>query len=140
MGRIGHHRGVRTGVYRSAGRGPAADAGPGGPRPVAFARRLTHHLDGEPTLLDTMTWLLRTLVIRPHEAIAYSKLPEFTFRFRHEGGRLRMYPQPFGRFMPNDIRARAMTTLSTDLGLVATEDEMLSVTSDSRTLVDAVFS
>ena len=110
------------------------------PGPIAFAHRLSLHLDDDPALLDTMTWLLRTLVIRPHEAIAYSKLPEFTFRFRHEGGRLRMYPQPFGRFTPNDIRARAMTTLSTDLGLVAPEGEMLAVTPDGRTLVDAVFS
>lgn len=110
------------------------------PGPIAFARRLTVHVDDEPTLLDTMTWLLRTLVIRPHEAIAYSKLPEFTFRFRHEGGRLRMYPLPFGRFMPNDIRARAMTTLSTDLGFVAPDGELLAVTPDGRALVDAVFS
>jgi hypothetical protein len=109
------------------------------PGPVAFARRLSGHLDDEPTLLQTMEWLLRTLVIRPHEAIAYSKLPEFTFRFRHEGGRMRMYPQPFGRFILNDIRSRAMTTLSTDLGLVALDGDTLVVTSAGRTLVDSVF-
>ena len=109
------------------------------PGPVAFARRLSGHFDDEPVVLQTMEWLLRTLVIRPHEAIAYSKLPEFTFRFRHEGGRMRMYPQPFGRFILNDIRSRAMTTLSTDLGLVALDGDTLVVTSAGRTLVDSVF-
>lgn len=109
------------------------------PGPVAFAHRLSGHLSGKPALVDTMAWLLRTLVIRPHEAIAYSKLPEFTFRFRHEGGRLRMYPQPFGRFILNDIRSRAMTTLATDLGLVALEGDALAVTGDGRALIDAVF-
>ena len=35
----------------------------------------------KPTLADTLAWLARRYVISAHEQIAYSKLPEFTFRF-----------------------------------------------------------
>ena len=40
---------------------------------------------------DALEWALKTFVLGPHEVIAYSKLPESTFRFCWEEGRLRFY-------------------------------------------------
>ena len=41
----------------------------------------------EPSVAEALEWALRAFVIGPHEVIAYSKLPESTFRFCWEEGR-----------------------------------------------------
>ena len=46
----------------------------------------------EPSVAEALEWALRTFVTGPHEVIAYSKLPESTFRFCWEESRLRFYP------------------------------------------------
>ncbi|HEY5196510.1 MAG TPA: hypothetical protein VIJ51_05735 [Solirubrobacteraceae bacterium] len=51
-----------------------------------------------PTLGDALGWALKTFFLGPHEVIAYSKLPESTFRFCWEEGRLRFYPAGHDRF------------------------------------------
>jgi hypothetical protein len=87
------------------------------PAPLAIAQYVAAHLTERPTLGETMLWVIQRFVLRPHETIAYSKLPEFTFRFRHEGARLRTYPLPHDRFGLNNIRAGTMATLTQDLGM-----------------------
>ena len=78
-----------------------ASASPGSPgSPPA----IDGHLKADPTVHDTMAWLVRAIVLWPHEAIAYSKLPELTFRFRWESGRLRFYDLRPERFGLTDIR------------------------------------
>jgi hypothetical protein len=109
------------------------------PGPLAIAQRLTRHLTGGPHLRDTILWLLRAFVLRPHETIAYSKLPEFTFRFRHEGGRLRFYPLSFARFGLNNIRASTLASLSTDLGLATTDPSGRRLTPEGDQLIARAF-
>jgi hypothetical protein len=64
-----------------------------------------------------MWWLVERFVLQVHERIAYSKLPEFTFRFRWEEGLLRFFDLGIGRFPLAAIRMRAFGLLSNDLGL-----------------------
>lgn len=78
---------------------------------------LTIHLGDSPTVADTLEWLTRVAIIRPHETIAYSKLPDFTFRFRWEEGRLRFYDNGVWRFDVADPRRNSMAWISRDLGL-----------------------
>jgi hypothetical protein len=87
------------------------------PSLLHFVYLFERHLEDEPTLGDTVNWLTRRFVISAHEQIAYSKLPEFTFRFRWEDGRLRFYTLDLGRFDLADIRRAAMSQISEDVGL-----------------------
>ena len=83
-----------------------------------FTAWLAEHLKGEPTVHDTMAWLIRAIIIWPHEAIAYSKLPELTFRFRWESGRLRFFDLRPERFGLTDIRRDPLGRLAADVGLL----------------------
>ena len=56
-------------------------------------------------------------IIPVHERIGYSKLPEFTFRFRWEDGLLRFYDQGMGRFPLAGIRHEPLASLTHDLAL-----------------------
>lgn len=93
----------------------------GGERQPGLAQLTTwiaEHLKTNPTIHDTMAWLVRAIVLWPHEAIAYSKLPELTFRFRWESGRLRFYDLRPERFGLTDIRRDPLGRLAADLGLL----------------------
>ncbi|WP_412076064.1 hypothetical protein ACLF6K_09825 [Streptomyces xanthophaeus] len=87
------------------------------PSLARVAAELRAHLAPEPTLGETVWWLLRRFVLDVHERIAYSKLPEFTFRFRWEQGLLRFYDLPAGGLSPAGIRAEVLASLTGDLGL-----------------------
>ena len=82
-----------------------------------MAAGLRTHLDGDPTVADTLWWLISRFVVPVHERIAYSKLPEFTFRFRWEDGLLRFYDLGAGRFPLAAIRDQSLALLTWDLGL-----------------------
>jgi hypothetical protein len=71
----------------------------------------------EPSVAEALEWALREFVIGPHEVIAYSKLPESTFRFCWEEGRLRFYPTGHDRFTASGARRNALSSLTEDLGL-----------------------
>jgi len=71
----------------------------------------------EPSVAEALGWALREFVIGPHEVIAYSKLPESTFRFCWEEGRLRFYPTGHDRFTASGARRNALSSLTEDLGL-----------------------
>ncbi len=77
---------------------------------------LEAHLADAPTVADTFWWLVQRFVIRVHERIAYSKLPEDTFRFRWEDGRVRFYDNGIGRFPLAAIRYDPLALISRDLG------------------------
>ena len=85
---------------------------------------LRTHLADSPMIGDTLWWLVSRFVIPVHERIAYSKLPEFTFRFRWEDGLLRFYDHGQGRFPLAAIRNEPLAYLTWDLGFWdATEDD-----------------
>jgi hypothetical protein len=106
---------------------------------LQFLYLFDRHLEERPTLAQTLAWLTRRFVINAHEQIAYSKLPEFTFRFRWEDGRLRFYTLGLGRFQLADIRRAAMTQISEDVGLWKSVDGVPEVTTYGRDFIDEAF-
>jgi len=78
---------------------------------------LRTHLEDDPSVGDTLWWLVSRFIIPVHERISYSKLPEFTFRFRWEEGLLRFYDHGVGRFPLAAIRNVTLASLTSDLGM-----------------------
>ncbi|MAG36471.1 MAG: hypothetical protein CL878_09540 [Dehalococcoidia bacterium] len=101
--------------------------------------QLPAHLDTNPTLADTMAWLVHRFVRSPHETIAYSKLPNFTFRFRWEEGRLRFYSAEDNRFGLVDIRRESMARLTEDLGYWADAEGTAQLTPLGHAFISEVF-
>jgi hypothetical protein len=110
------------------------------PSLLHFLYLFDRHLEAEPTLAQTLVWLTRRFVISAHEQIAYSKLPEFTFRFRWEEERLRFYTLGLGRFRLADIRREAMAHISEDVGFWQSFDDVPELTPYGRHFIDQAFS
>jgi hypothetical protein len=87
---------------------------------------LRTHLEGTPAprVGETLWWLVSRFVLPVHERIAYSKLPDFTFRFRWEDGLLRFFDHGVRRFPLAAIRFEPLRSITHDLGLwVLLDDE-----------------
>lgn len=93
------------------------------PSVAAVATALRTHLAESPAVADTLWWMVARFVLPVHERIAYSKLPEFTFRFRWEDGLLRFYDHGVGRFPLAAIRNGALALLTWDLGMWQESDD-----------------
>jgi hypothetical protein len=103
-------------------------------------RYLQDHVQAGETLADTLEWLANRYIIQAHERIAYSKLPEFTFRFRWENGLLRFYNNGLEqRFELANIRRNAVAQMSQDLGLWADDGSQPTLTPLGETFVHEVF-
>ena len=107
---------------------------------LRFLYLFDRHLEAQPTLAQTLVWLTRRFVISAHEQIAYSKLPEFTFRFRWEEGRLRFYTLGLGRFRLADIRREAMAQISEDVGFWQSIQGVPELTPFGRHFIEQAFS
>lgn len=121
-----------------AWRGVAREGSNWQPGLLKLVTELDQHLEGEPTLRDTLAWMTERFVVDVHERVAYSKLPDFTFRFRWEEERLRFYGQSPDRFGAGDIRVQTMTRLSADLGLIDQDDAGAVLTPAGRSLLTEV--
>jgi hypothetical protein len=97
------------------------------------------HLADNPTIAESLAWFLNHFIIRTHERIAYSKLPEFTFRFRWEMGSLRFYGHPFSWTDPGNIRARTLKSLTRDVGFWQPADGEPALTPDGVVLMTQAF-
>ncbi len=107
------------------------------PSVATVADGLHTHLADDPTVADTLWWLVSRFVVPVHERIAYSKLPEFTFRFRWEDGLLRFYDHGVGRFPLAAIRHQTLAFLTWDLGLWdEAEDEQAVLTERGTAFID----
>lgn len=107
---------------------------------LQVARALDAHMEDEPTVGDTVDWALRRMVIDVHERVAYSKLPNFTFRFRWENGRLRFYDLGVWPFDLADMRHGSLSQLSLDLGYwQETSDGGAKLTADGKKFVTEAF-
>lgn len=106
---------------------------------LALWRLLQDHVQAGETLANTLEWLANNYVIQAHERIAYSKLPEFTFRFRWENGLLRFYDNGLERFELANIRRGAVAQISQDLGLWVADGGQPALTPLGETFVQEVF-
>ncbi|MFE2473704.1 hypothetical protein [Streptomyces mirabilis] len=103
------------------------------PSIAAVTAALRTHLADSPTVTDTLWWLVSRFVIPVHERIAYSKLPELTFRFRWEDSLLCFYDHGIGRFPLAAVRNAPLASLTWDLGLWSeTDDDRRPATLTSR--------
>jgi hypothetical protein len=98
------------------------------PSLLTIAEEFSTFLQRDPTVQETVSWLLRRYVISAHERIAYSKLPEFTFRFRMEPTGLRFYDLDSSRFRLAAIRHAPLASLTEDLGYWQWEGEVAALT------------
>jgi len=85
------------------------------PSVASVLQGVTSHLADAPTIADTLWWLVHHFVLGVHERIAYSKLPEHTFRFRWEDGRVRFYDNGIGRFPLAAVRNAPLAFITQDL-------------------------
>lgn len=85
------------------------------PSLLDFLGALSTHLESQPAIGDTAWWIVAKYVLPIHERIAYSKMPDFTFRFRWEDGLLRFYDNGAERFPLAAIRSAPLASLSHDL-------------------------
>ncbi len=104
-----------------------------------LSRLVRDHMEAGETLADTLQWLAGRYVIQAHERIAYSKLPDFTFRFRWENGLLRFYDNGLERFTLANVRRNAVAQLSQDLGFWSTDGGQPALTSLGEGFVREVF-
>jgi hypothetical protein len=70
---------------------------------------------GSPTIFEIAQWLMTDYVIRQHQIVATSKLPENTFRFERDGNRLR-FNRHYNRLAFSDSRFDALSTTAHELG------------------------
>ena len=87
------------------------------PSVLRSLRGLDQRLAAGDSTVQTLRWLLDRFVIGTHERIAYSKLPDNTFRFRWEEGLLRFIDNGVHRFPLAAIRHEPLRKLTFDLGL-----------------------
>ena len=106
---------------------------------LVFVSRFRNHLSQRPVLADTLAWLVRDFVITAHDRIATAKLPDFTFRFRLEGGLLRFYDSPGIEFGLADSRHSALSSLGRDMGLWSDTGGVPRITAAGHDLVRATF-
>jgi hypothetical protein len=119
--------------------GIALEGGGNQPGLTAFAAQLRHHLADEPTVGDTLVWLVRRFIVAAHDRIASTKLPDFTFRFRLEAGRLQFFTKPGVDFGLADSRHPALATLGEDMGLWHDDAGLPVITPEGHALVKAAF-
>lgn len=67
------------------------------------------------TVANVFHRVLKEQVIAQHERVALAKLPDDTFRFRTEGGRLRFFDLP-NQFQRNNSRFESISTVCAELG------------------------
>ena len=67
------------------------------------------------SVADVVWRVLNDHVISQHERVALAKLPDDTFRFRRESGRLRFFEQPVA-YQRNDSRFNSLSTVCAELG------------------------
>jgi hypothetical protein len=112
----------------------------GGVRRLGLDRYLRHvrrrSMSGV-SLREMAHWITSDYVLRQHERVAVSKLPDDTFRFRQVGDRLRFirFDAPAGM---NDSRFNALGWSAVDLGFIGSIfAESHTLTASGRALLDA---
>jgi hypothetical protein len=102
-----------------------------------FLKDLQRHMKSGPvTILEIAQWLYNEYIIRQHQAVATTKLPDNTFRFQRQGDRLRFHNLPNSLGFMNS-RFDSISTTIHELGfcgdLNSPEHEL---TEDGRRLLE----
>ena len=105
------------------------------PSLATVLKGLSTHLAGEPAVADTLWWVVHSFIVGVHERIAYSKLPEHTFRFRWEDGRVRFFNNGIGRFPLAAIRHEPLSLITWDLGLWDRHNEHAALTDRGQAFI-----
>lgn len=108
---------------------------------LRMSAMIQEHLAERPSIAESLIWATRTFILWPHEQVAQTKFPQFTFRFRWEGGRLRFYSSSeLHDEMPalGDIRSGALSTLNQDLGYCERTGQGLRLTQAGKAFVREV--
>ena len=109
-----------------------------------MATLMRRKLARDPTVAELMRWVIDNFIISVHESVAMSKLPNSTFRFFWEHGRLRFVDNGVWRFDVSGLRRFALASLAYDLGWWSREeaddeDERPFVTPDGHAVIADVF-
>jgi hypothetical protein len=111
----------------------------GGVARLAMSRffvQLRRRMMAQDTMAELLGWLYRDYVIRQHQQVAVTKLPDDTYRFRREGDRLRFFQQHAEAFM-NSSRFDALATTIHELGFVeALGNDTHTLTAAGQQLLD----
>ncbi|MFN8175820.1 MAG: hypothetical protein U0T02_12210 [Solirubrobacteraceae bacterium] len=92
------------------------------------------------TVGSLMQWVIDTFIVRAHDTVAMSKLPESTFRFSWEEGRLRFVDNGVWRFQASGLRRQALAGIAYDLGWWTRADtDTPRVAVDGMSVIEAVF-
>jgi hypothetical protein len=92
----------------------------GGVERLAMSRffvQLRRRQMAQDSIGELLGWLYRDYVIRQHQQVAVTKLPDDTYRFRREADRLRFFQHRAAAFMSNS-RFEALSTTVQELGFV----------------------
>jgi hypothetical protein len=95
-----------------------------------FFMQLRRRQMAQDSIGELLGWLYRDYVIRQHQQVAVTKLPDDTFRFRRDGDRLRFF-QHHAEADMNNSRYEALATTVHELGFVQ------ALGNDTHTLSDA---
>jgi hypothetical protein len=118
------------------------DHQPGMLRMAALMRR---QLAKDPTVAELVRWVIDNFIVSVHESVAMSKLPNSTFRFFWEHGRLRFVDNGVWRFEVSGLRRYALASLAFDLGwwdwreVDDQDSERPLVTHDGHAVIAQVF-
>jgi len=101
---------------------------------------LRRRIDEEATVGALMRWVIEAFIVAVHETVAMGKLPESTFRFSWEQGRLRFVDNGVWRFEASGLRRNALASIAADLGWWGPDQhDDAVVTAEGKQVVEGVF-
>lgn len=106
---------------------------------LRFMAGLRELIESGATVADTLEHIMRRYILQAHEMIAYSKLPDFTFRFRWENGYLRFFDNGVERSTIAGARWWPISLIAEDLALFERDEDQAQLTDAGRALVEATF-
>lgn len=106
---------------------------------LRFMAGLHALIESGDTVADAMEHIVRRHILQAHEMIAYSKLPDFTFRFRWENGYLRFFDNGVERSTIAGVRWWPISMIARDLALFEGENGQARLTQAGKDLVEVTF-
>ncbi|HEY6762749.1 MAG TPA: hypothetical protein VI318_24825 [Baekduia sp.] len=113
------------------------DRQPGLARMATLVQRRLHL---QASVAETLRWAIDNFIVSVHETVAMRKLPDSTFRFFWEHGRLCFVDNGVWGFDMSGLRRAALASLASDLGWWTRDDaDRPGVTDSGRAVISKVF-